>query len=67
MSYTAWLPAPTVDAMKTAGLIGRMTREQRDLLRKQIDVRARERLAKQSKFGGSHAGDVPPKLPRAKS
>jgi hypothetical protein len=52
--------------MRTARLIGRMTRGQRDLLRKQIDVRARERLAGQSKRGGSHAGDVP-KLPRAKS
>jgi hypothetical protein len=30
--------------MSTAGFIGRMTREQRDLLRKQIDVRMRERL-----------------------
>jgi hypothetical protein len=30
--------------MSTSGFIGRMTREQRDLLRKQIDVRMRERL-----------------------
>ena len=43
-----------------------MTREQRDLLRKQIDVRMRERLDGQSKRGGSHAGDVS-KLPRARS
>ena len=51
-----------LDAMRVAG----MTPEQRDSLRKQIDARARERLAEQSKFGGSHAGDVP-KRPRAKS
>ena len=30
--------------MRTAGLRGRMSREQRDFLRKQIDVRTRERL-----------------------
>ncbi len=37
-----------------------MTREQRDLLREQIDVRTRERLAAGlPKFGGSHASDVP--------
>ena len=30
--------------MRTAGLIGRMTREQRDFVRKQIDARMRERL-----------------------
>jgi len=30
--------------MRTAGLRGRMTREQRDLVRKQIDARMRERL-----------------------
>ena len=44
-----------------------MTREQRDLLRQQIDVRMRERLAEKPKFGGYHAGDVLKKLPRAKS
>ena len=33
------------DAMKTAaGLVGRMTREQRDFLRRQIDARMREHL-----------------------
>ena len=30
--------------MRTAGLRGRMSREQRDFLRKQIDARMRERL-----------------------
>ncbi len=52
--------------MRTARLIGRMTREQRDLLRKQIDVRMRERLEGRSKRGGSHYGDAS-KLPRARS
>ena len=43
-----------------------MTPEQRDLLRKLIDVRVRERLVGQSKRGGSHNGQVAT-LPRAKS
>ena len=34
-----------LDAMRTAaGLVGRMTREQRDFLRRQIDARTREHL-----------------------
>jgi len=51
--------------MRTAGRLDRMTPEQRDLLRKQIDARVRERLVGQSKRGGSRNGQVV-KLPRAK-
>ena len=52
VSCTARLPAPTVDAV---------TREQRDLLRKQIDVRMRERLsaAEQSRRGDARLAKVP--------
>ena len=48
--------------MSTARPVGCMTREQRDLLRKQIDVRMRERLARLSKQGGSPPGSKPPQV-----
>ena len=38
------VPTESRDAMRTARLNGRMTREQRDFLRKQIDAHTRERL-----------------------
>ena len=49
-----------------APLASDMTPERRELLRKLIDVRVRERMDGQSKRGGSHAGDVS-KLSRARS
>jgi hypothetical protein len=49
-----------LDAVRVAG----MTPEQRDSLRKEIDVRVRERMGGLSKHGGSPPGS---KLPRAKS
>ena len=45
--------------MRTAGLRGRMTREQRDFLRKQIDVRMRERLSAMAPKGPRPTGYVP--------
>ena len=47
------VPRIPVDAMSTARPVSCMTREQRDLLRKQIDARMRERLsaAEQSRRG----------------
>ena len=44
-----------------------MTREQRDVLRKKIDARMRERLAGLSKRGGSHIGPMPKKPRKVKS
>ena len=54
----------SVDAMRAAGLLGCMTRDQRDFLRKQIDARMRERLDGSSKGGPRPLGHA---TPRAKS
>ncbi len=51
--------------MRTGDLLGRLSREQRDYLRKQIDVRVRERLVVLAKGGGRPPGHVT-KLRRAK-
>ena len=51
--------------MRTGDLVGRLSREQRDDLRKQIDVRVRERLEVLAKLGGRPRGHVS-KLRRAK-
>ncbi len=45
--------------MRTAGLVGRMTREQRDVLRKQIDARVRARLSAMAPKGPRQTGHVP--------
>ena len=54
------VPTAPLDAMRVAG----MTPAQRESLRKEIDVRVRERMGGLSKQGGSPPGS---KLPRAKS
>jgi hypothetical protein len=50
--------------MRAGELVGRLSREQRDYLRKQIDVRIRERLGVLAK-GGRPPGHIP-KLRRSK-
>ena len=55
VSCTAWLPAPTVDAV---------TREQREIIRNQIDALMRERLeGEPSPRGPRHIGN-PLKTPQ---
>jgi hypothetical protein len=44
--------------MRTGDLVGRLSREQRDNLRKQIDVRVRERLDALANGGGRPPGHV---------
>ena len=55
--------------MRTAGgLVYRMTREQRDLLRKQIDTLIRERLVGEpARRGPRHMGDAPKRPRKVKS
>ncbi len=44
--------------MRTGDLVGRLSREQRDYLREQIDVLVRERLSVLAKGGGRPPGHV---------
>ena len=53
--------------MTTTGPAYRMTPEQREFLRKQIDVRVRERLDKLPVRGGSPPGSVPSTPRRVKA
>ena len=56
------VPTAPLDAMRVTG----MTPEQRESLRKEIDVRVRERMGRLAKHGGSPPGSRPPrsKVPR---
>jgi hypothetical protein len=54
------VPTAPLDAMRVAG----MTPEQRDSLRKEIDVRVRERMGGVSKRGGSPPGSKLPLIAR---
>ena len=56
------VPTAPLDALRVTG----MTPEQRESLRKEIDVRVRERMGRLAKHGGSPPGSRPPrsKVPR---